>query len=209
MRPFFFYLAGVCCVGFLFLSCTKTENLFFENWAKADHNILYSSPAGKEIPVTFAVISQEPVQEVRLYFRPMSRKYYFYVPMAEAAKGQYLARIPALRTMVKGIDYFICLKTASRLVRTKARRILILGNSSSKIAEEPAIVFAEEPLLQKDAADFVRPLVVKKGDLSGLKKALVFEEIPLQTTREYGASLPSSRGLSFSLQVGGFGIQLH
>lgn len=199
-----------CCIAFLVSGCSKPDDPFSFGSTKASHDTVNSYDANAEIPISSTISGDTKIEEVRLYFKPMTSQNYFYVTMIKGVEDKYSGYIPPIAPSMKGVDYFLLVKTADVAAKTKSRRILVLKNYVPRFSAKSYAVYSETPLPRRPPEGFATPLTVLKGKGNYAKTAAEFTEPPLGERKVGGKSyFLGGPGASFSLQIGGLGVSYH
>lgn len=198
------------CIALLVFGCSKPKDPFSFGNTKASHDTVNSFDANAEIPISSTISGNTNIEEVRLYFKPMTSQNYFYVTMIKNVKDKYSGYIPPIANTMKGVDYFLLVKTGDVAAKTKSRRILILKNYVPRFSAKSYAVYSETPLPLLTPEGFATPLTVLKGKENYAKTAAEFTEPPLGERKVGGKSyFIGGPGASFSLQIGGLGVNYH
>ncbi len=204
---FLFAIAGLCCSAPMFSGCSKpADPLSFGN-TRANHDTVNSYDANREIPISSTISGNTGIEEVRLYFKPMTSHHYFFVPMIRDGEGTYAGYIPPVANSMKGVDYFLLVRTAEVAVKTKSRRILILRNYVPKFSAKSYAVYSETPPPRQTPQGFATPLTIQQGKANYAATAAEFTEPPPGERKVGGNNyFLGGPGASFSLQIGGLGV---
>ena len=172
---------------------------------------IHSAAAGEAVTVTVTV-DQREVNEVRLYFKPMSADEYVYLKMAATGENSFSAQLPPARESVKGLDYLLLFLSEGGVSRrTKPFRLLILksGQRVAPTPKEPVAVHWEGgavPIFDQAFAVPLQYLPSPAPLLADAEENTYPTIVPGSSTITSLTPFPGPGGFSFSLKVGGFGL---
>ena len=181
-----------------------------------DRNPVYSASAGKSVAVNVTFASPQEITEIRLYFKTMATDHYFFLPMTESGKGNFVASLPPAKNWTKGMDYLLLLKNIQGETRkTKPFRLLIQNDYNSvPQSPNPIMVQTEHPTNQTENLDFAVPLRVIMTTEPLLEHAVEDPYPPVSVPGPGGGRGSSGMfdglgGVSFSIKIGGVGLSFH
>jgi hypothetical protein len=90
------------------------------------HSRINMAEAGKTVPITATITDREGVELVRIYFKTVESKEYFFVPMIVTEGNTYYGLLPAPLKEADGIEYLF-------LVKTYNNRVFISQTFTTKI----------------------------------------------------------------------------
>jgi hypothetical protein len=106
-----------------------------------EHSAVKKAKTGKTIPVTANFAVAEGSEIVRIYFRAVGSKPYYFVPMVTSHNSEYYSILPAPDGTVASIEYLFLVKTYNnRVFTSKANTVTVTGRKKISADSKQDIV---------------------------------------------------------------------
>lgn len=170
---------------------------------------VYSTLAGKTVPVSITLPADTDVTEVRLYFKTMAAADFFFIPMTSTDGRTFDAHLPPAKNDTKGLDYLVLLISGQGETRkTRPLRLLVLNDYLSPQPVYHGLkVQTERPGAATENSDFAVPLQVTSTTAPLLDQAME-DPYPQRAAPapHSPVGLSGFGGISFSIKIGGAGF---